>query len=261
MGQARQLRAAIGSYTIRRSARARRVSVRVLPDGEVVVTLPSRAPARAGAQAVAELAHWIAPRVAAARRLSAQLPGADGTLPLLDRRLEIVAQEGRRVARIDLDRALLLVPAQGARAAVERCYRRAARAEIAPRLERACARLGLSYTGLSIRSQRSRWASCSREGAMSFNWRLLLAPERILEYVVHHEVCHLAVHDHSPRFWALVESVRPGWRAERRWLAENGVRLRLADPLPGDRARTLWALDALGVGIGDGSPRRRISHP
>jgi predicted metal-dependent hydrolase len=239
MEQREHPQAAIGGYTIRRSARARRVSVRVLPEGELVVTLPVHAPAAAAAQAVAELADWIAPRIAAARGMSAQLPGADGTLPYLDRRLAIVAQEVRRSARIDFDRSLLLVPAQGTHAAVERCYRRAARAEIAPRLQRACARLRVSYTSLAIRSQRSRWASCSRQGAMSFNWRLLLAPERILEYVVHHEVCHLLVHDHSERFWALVESLWPGWRQERRWLSENGARLRLAQQLSGARSDQL----------------------
>ena len=90
----------------------------------------------------------------------------------------------------------LLVPAGDERAtpALERWYRRAARTEIAPRLQRACALAGTSYSRLTIRGQRTRWASCSRSGAMSFNWRLLLAPEPVLDYVVWHEVCHLEVH-------------------------------------------------------------------
>ena len=60
---------------------------------------------------------------------------------------------------------------------------------------------------------------------MSFNWRLLLAPERVLEYVVWHEVCHLEVLDHSPRFWALLGRHWPGWREERAWLRANGATL------------------------------------
>ncbi len=63
---------------------------------------------------------------------------------------------------------------------------------------------------------------------MSFNWRLLLAPERVLEYVVWHEVCHLEVLDHSPRFWALLERHWPGWREERGWLARHGATLVLS---------------------------------
>jgi predicted metal-dependent hydrolase len=119
----------------------------------------------------------------------------------------------------------LLVPAGDARPALERFYRRAARTEIAGRLDRATELAGTSYTDLSIRGQRTRWASCSPEGRMSFNWRLLLAPERVLDYVVWHEVCHLEVADHSSRFWALLERRWPGYREDRRWLQRNGATL------------------------------------
>ena len=80
--------------------------------------------------------------------------------------------------------------------------------------------------GLSIRAQRTRWASCSARGRMSFNWRLLLAPERVLDYVVWHEVCHLEILDHSPRFWALLERHWPGYREDRDVAAtRNGATL------------------------------------
>ncbi len=122
--------------------------------------------------------------------------------------------------------AELWAPAGAERSpALERWYRRAARAEIAPRLERACALAGSSYTKLTIRGQRTRWASCSRTGAMSFNWRLLLAPEEVLDYVVWHEVCHLEVMDHSPRFWALLERWCPDYREQSRWLRRHGQTL------------------------------------
>ena len=102
-------------------------------------------------------------------------------------------------------------------------YRRRARAEVAPRPAAGCARAGTSYTGLWIRAQRTRWASCSSNGSMSFNWRLLLAPdEEILDYVVWHEACHLVVMDHSPRFWALVARHMPHYERPRRWLRRHG---------------------------------------
>ena len=85
--------------------------------------------------------------------------------------------------------------------------------EVAARLDAATRRAGTSYSRLTIRSQRTRWASCSSSGAMSFNWRLLLAPEPILDYVVEHEVAHLQVLDHSPRFWRLLASRCPEYRA------------------------------------------------
>ena len=89
------------------------------------------------------------------------------------------------------------------------------------------ARAGKSYSSLQIRGQRTRWASCSTSGAMSFNWRLLLAPPEILDYVVEHEVAHLDVQDHSPRFWKLLASRCAKWREREEWLRRHGHALRL----------------------------------
>jgi predicted metal-dependent hydrolase len=113
------------------------------------------------------------------------------------------------------------------RDALERWYRRRARAEVAPRLDEACARWGTAYTKLQIRGQRTRWASCSSSGSMSFNWRLLLAPPAVLDYVVEHEVVHLDVLDHSQRFWILLAERVPDWRVHERWLRAHGHALRL----------------------------------
>jgi len=137
--------------------------------------------------------------------------------------LDLVPQAGR--TRVLRRGERLLVPDGDPRPALERFYRRAARAEIAARLDRATALAGTSYSALSIRAQRTRWASCSPGGRMSFNWRLLLAPERVLDYVVWHEVCHLEVADHSRSFWRLLERRWPGYREDRRWLQRNGATL------------------------------------
>jgi hypothetical protein len=116
---------------------------------------------------------------------------------------------------------------EAVRDALERWFKRRARVEVAARLDAATRRAGTSYTKLTIRSQRTRWASCSSRGAMSFNWRLLLAPEEILDYVVEHEVAHLEVMDHSQRFWKLLASRCPDYRRHERWLRQNGPALRL----------------------------------
>ena len=211
-------------YTVRRSNRARRVRVNVHAHSGVEVVLPARAPEREAAAAIRELRPWIERRLAEARETMAVLAERGSTLPYLDGSLQLVPESGRTRAHRRGEQ--LLVP-QGAAAApaIERFYRRAARLEIPPRLDAACARAGLSYTGLDIRGQRTRWASCSSRGRMSFNWRLLLAPERILQYVVWHEVCHLEVLDHSPRFWALLGGHWPEWREDRAWLSRHGATL------------------------------------
>jgi predicted metal-dependent hydrolase len=214
---------AVTEYTLRRSPRARRVRVTVESDGAVRVTLPRRAPARAADEAVRELAPWIERRRRALARAASEIARTPGTVPYLERELRVVPQAGR--TRVHRRGDLLLVPEAGRAPALERWYRRAARAEIAPRLDAAVARAGTSYSRLTIRGQRTRWASCSTGGGMSFNWRLLLAPEAVLEYVIEHEVCHLEVMDHSPRFWRLLESRVPDWREHARWLRRYGSTL------------------------------------
>jgi predicted metal-dependent hydrolase len=210
-------------YTVRRSSRARRVRVNVHAHSGVEVVLPVHASERAAAAAVRELAPWIERRLSESRRALAHIASRGGTVPYLGTSLQLVPQPGRTRAHRDGDR--LFVPEGDHRPAVERLYRRLARGEVAARLDAAVAQIGASYSGLSIRAQSTRWASCSAKGAMSFNWRLLLAPEPVLDYVVWHEVCHLQVRDHSPRFWALVDSRYRGWREQRDWLRRYGATL------------------------------------
>jgi predicted metal-dependent hydrolase len=163
--------------------------------------------------------------VAEAARARAAVAARGSTVPYLGTALTLVPEARRE--RVHRRGSELLVPAdRRARGpALERWYRRAARAEVGPRLDAACDAAGVEYSQLTIRGQKTRWASCSRTGAMSFNWRLLLAPESVLDYVVWHEVCHLHVLDHSPRFWSLVARYCPGYREPRRWLRQHGATL------------------------------------
>ena len=227
---------AMTPYTVRRSSRARRVRVTVHGDGAVEVVLPSRAPRSAAAEAVTELQGWIERRRHAALRAASELIRPEGTVPYLGAPLDLVPQPGR--TRVHRRGDLLLIPGDDPTRALERWYRRQARAEIAPRLDAACARAGTRYTRLTIRGQRTRWASCSSTGAMSFNWRLLLAPVDVLDYVVEHEVCHLEVMDHSARFWSLLESRVPGWRDHARWLRRYGATLSLEAPAAASARRS-----------------------
>jgi predicted metal-dependent hydrolase len=212
-------------YTVRRSDRARRVRVRVDPrEGHVEVVLPKRAAQREAVAAVTQLRPWIERRLAEVAVARARVAARDGNVPYLGRELQLRAEPGR--TRVHRRGEVLLVPeGPGAHDALERWYRRQAKVEIKPRLEAAAAAVGKPYASLTIRDQRTRWGSCSSRGGMSFNWRLLLAPEAVLEYVVRHEAAHLVAMDHSPRFWALMERLMPTYELPRRWLREHGATL------------------------------------
>lgn len=224
-------------YRIRRSDRARHA--RILVGGEgVEVVVPRRFPEHKVEPFVEEKRPWIERTLRRMAQTDAELPPArlehGGEVPYLGERLElrVRVEPGRTRSHVARCGAVLhaAVPDVGRetlRGALERWYRRRARAEVAPRLERATARAGTRFTTLQIRGQRTRWASCSSSGAMSFNWRLLLAPAEVLDYVIEHEVAHLEVQDHSQRFWRLVGTRCPGWRKWEAWLRSHGHALRL----------------------------------
>ena len=221
-------------YNVRRSDRARRARIHVSAEG-VEVVVPRRLPLRDVEPFVQEKGPWIERTLRRMREAEAERPPArledGGDVPYLGERLALAVkvEPARKRPHVTRDGPTLRarVREPGAlRDAVERWYRREARREIEPRLDAAVARAGNRYTTLSIRSQKTRWASCSSSGAMSFNWRLLLAPQEILDYVVEHEVAHLVIHDHSERFWALLASRCPDYEEHERWLRRNGQTLR-----------------------------------
>jgi predicted metal-dependent hydrolase len=128
-------------------------------------------------------------------------------LPWLERQLANASEP-----KLALEK-LALTEAQG---------RREARARIELIAQSEAVALGVRYKRLTIRDQVSRWGSCSSAGSLSFNWRLVLAPHDVLDYVVVHEVCHLVAHHHGPEFWALVARRRPKYRECKDWLDEHG---------------------------------------
>ncbi len=223
------------AYTVRRSDRARHARIVVDAEG-VEVVIPRRMAMRHVEPFVQEKRAWIERTL---RRIRAAEEGAGirledgGSVPYLGRELtlRVRVEPGRVRPHVALrgDELRVKVGQAGRgplRDALEGFYRRRARAEVAPRLDAACARAGTRYRRLTIRGQRTRWASCSSNGTMSFNWRLLLAPEEILDYVVEHEVAHLEVLDHSQRFWRLVGRRVPRYREHERWLRRHGPALR-----------------------------------
>jgi predicted metal-dependent hydrolase len=134
----------------------------------------------------------------------------------------IVRQRERQVPCLNLDRL----------AVSESEARTAARELVGTVAEEVAAEMGVGFGRIRIGAQRTLWGSCSPRGNLAFNWRLVLAPFDVLDYVVVHELCHLHVHDHSARFWRLVEHERPAWREQRDWLREHGPEVLAFRPRP-----------------------------
>ncbi len=205
---------------IRRSARARRYSLRVSRlDGRVTLTLPSRA-SEAKAMAFArEKAEWIRVRLAdmpvpVVPEVGAIIP-VEGVPFRVSRggRSQIVHEQ----ARIEISNRVSIIPA-----AVSGLLRTLARDRLAIASDGYAGALGRRYTTLTLRDTRSRWGSCSSQGALMYSWRLVMAPVEVLDYVAAHEVAHLAEMNHGPRFWATVERLMPDYRDHRAWLRRNG---------------------------------------
>ena len=143
------------------------------------------------------------------------------------RTLRIMREERSR-ARVKLVMDLLLMWApyeadyEYRREQLEKWYRREAAAVFEEKAEEFATRLHVSFQDIRIKDQKSRWGSCSSKRNMNFNWRLLMAPEPVCDYVIIHELCHLIHMNHSADFWNLVESICPDYRQYKKWLREKG---------------------------------------
>nr|WP_099826549.1 SprT family zinc-dependent metalloprotease [Oceaniglobus indicus] len=208
--------------TLRKSTRARRISLRVSGlDGRVTLTLPPRVPVAEAMGFVRQKEDWIR-RQLAGQPVSVTV-GPGTVLPIDGRERRIEADGGRGVRLGD---AVLHVPAGGQTGArVEGYLRQVARDRLAAASDRHAATLGVGYGRLTLRDTRSRWGSCSSQGDLMYSWRLILAPPDVLDYVAAHEIAHRVRMDHSAAFWAVVAQLMPTYDRPRGWLKINGAGL------------------------------------
>ncbi|WP_164661632.1 M48 family metallopeptidase [Tropicibacter sp. Alg240-R139] len=207
--------------TVRRSARARRISLRISQlDGRVTLTMPNGLPERHALEFAAEKEDWIRSHLDA--RQSNEMIDIGSNIPVegVERRVDV--GKGRNVVLSD---DAILVPATSAPRRVQRFLKELARDRLAEASDQYSARLGRSYSRISIRDTRSRWGSCTAQGGLMYSWRLILAPPPVLRYVAAHEVAHLAEMNHSQAFWDLVEDIHGPYREQRQWLRDEGASL------------------------------------
>lgn len=207
--------------TLRRSAQARRLSLRVSGlDGQVTLTLPARVPVAEGLAFARSRADWIAAAVARVPQTRAVSLG--GVVPLEGVMLRLLPGPSR--GAVQVTPAGLVVPGDPATAGarVAAFLKTVARERLVAASDAHAGALGRRYSAVTLRDTRSRWGSCTAAGGLMYNWRLVMAPPEVLDYVAAHEVAHLAEMNHSPRFWAVVRRLMPGYEGPRGWLRAHG---------------------------------------
>ena len=222
------------TYVLVRSRR-RDVLLKALPGGETRVYAPGTLPLKQADRLVLE-------RMEALFQMHERLEEQ-----LRKNRLEHPVQEGSRIciegeaytlervrgARVGMklegDRCILTLPEpddeEAVRAALKAALSRLALTRIRQRLDEYAPGIGVPYGRVAIRDQKSRWGSCSAKRNLNFNWKLIMAPEEALSYVVIHELCHLIEFNHSPRFWSLVRERMPEYEYWKKWLKAHGSEL------------------------------------
>jgi len=210
----------------KRSANARSYRLTLGRDGVATATIPARGSQREAERFVEQNREWLErarlrqsrrPRAAVVWTVGTQLlwrggfeqirPAAAGEKPAVS-----LGSDVFRVQRLEGD----LKPA------LESRFLRIAKVELSARAWELAAQTRMNVTRVSVRDQRSRWGSCTAAGVISLNWRLILTPESVRDYIIFHELMHLKEMNHSPRFWACVEEVCPSWRESEAWIKRNG---------------------------------------
>lgn len=214
----------------RRSARARRMTLRVPRDGgPVMLTLPAHVALSDGAAFAESKSRWLLQ--ATERQPALRIVRQGAVLPVAGVPVALTPA-AVRTARIAADS--LLVPAgRPAGPVVQAFLKHRAMLDLRKACDRHAAALGRDYRVIVLRDTRSRWGSCTSDGRLMFSWRLSMAPSPVLDYVAAHEVAHLRHMDHSPRFWETVRRLMPDHAAHRAWLRQHGPDLmawRFRDP-------------------------------
>ena len=218
------------SVELRRSERRRTVALKVSREGAVLYA-PAHVPSERLERFLHEKEGWLLGHLATLQsrpsRPERAALGEGSALPLLGGTLTLHLVPGLRAAeqqgeRLNADPARL-------HAQLEAWYRRQALSTFTPMVQALASQLKRPVRSVRLTSAAGRWGSCTASGDIRLHWRLLLAPEQVARYVAAHEVAHLAQMNHSPRYWAVLERLMPGYQEPKAWLREHGDTLKLWD--------------------------------
>ena len=229
------------AYRVVHSRRARRLRITV-NGSNVVVTLPAGVKVIEAENMLRQHSAWLLKQLERSPKRKPEGFNLPKDIILLrgePKRIEVVEEVNRKArTRVDelSDRLIIRVPA-GTRGTPRQLaldwLKQQARATIEIETASLARQMGLRYTSIAIRDQRTRWGSCSSKGTLSFNWRLVMVPPTVMSYVIIHELAHLRQPDHSKAFWQIVAGYYPDYKLARAWMRKNTAALRPADIEPG----------------------------
>jgi hypothetical protein len=213
----------------------RTMAIQIMPPDKILVVSPVGVPEDIIRRRVKSKGSWIVKKLIQLRDLKLKIPDkifADGELFLFlgkNYPIEILKNERKRPKVIFADERFYLEIHEldhiKMRKAMEKWYRKRADRIINDRVEAYAHKIGKEPVSIKVKEQKKRWGSCTAKGALYFNWRCIMAPPGIIDYIVVHEMSHLEIPNHSKRFWQKIESVLPDYKKRRKWLKDNGLRL------------------------------------
>jgi predicted metal-dependent hydrolase len=223
------------SYQLIRSKKRRKtISLHIKEDGKIVIYVPYRTPQREIERFLEEGRPWIVEKMLEKEKSireaeKAFIPGEKFLYLGESYPLEIAESNNRKVP-LTLSFGKFVLDKDHTTKAKDlfiEWYKREAKEKIGERVDYYSNKLQLIPKGIRITSARYRWGSCSRDNRLSFSWRIIMAPLKIIDYILIHELVHIKEKNHSKGFWSQVESIIPDYKGHRRWLKENGHSLRL----------------------------------
>ncbi len=221
--------------TIIKSSRRKTTALKI-KDGDVSIHIPTRLPLKIAREFVAQKTGWIKNKLAdQSLKQVQQKQFIDGeTFLFLNEEMPLRLIEAKSIPIINMNAQQLELHGRlnrlsktAIRSALVRWYKRQAEDYITARTGRISKKIKIIPRSITIKTYKARWGSCNIRGELQFNWKLMLAPPDIIDYVIIHELCHIQHHNHSSHFWQLVEHHCPLFKASRLWLKNNGYRLDL----------------------------------
>lgn len=226
-------------YILKRSRIARNIRFEIKPEEGLSIIVPRLYPVERLPSVIEAKQKWILSKLSRYEEYPVSRHGREKVngdiIPFLGRTLKLFINTddtGGNTIAMEQDRLFIICRPKidSVNAILKEWYRTQAEHIIGKRVPELSERCGVSYRKVTIRSQKTRWGSCSQKGNLSLNWKLVTAPPEVIDYVIVHELLHMIEMNHSRRFWKLVDKCCPAWRDHKKWLRKTSIRL--AEELP-----------------------------